>query len=99
LENKICAIFKDDCVTREGKSYFSTDGVYKGREELRPLYLRAVGPLYVKVFPVALTIFVIFGVLRCGVRPCNVTFWLDLVFGSAIIFYNIIYLRWVCCKK
>lgn len=95
IEDKLCAMMGGEFVTREGKSYSSAKGVYKSDKEKRPLYLRAVGPLYVYVFPVVMTLFVGFGLFRAGWHPDQITFWLNLVFGAAIVFYNMIYLLWV----
>lgn len=95
IEEKLCAMMGGEFVTREGKSYFSAKGVYKGSKEKRPLYLRAVGPLYVYVFPVVMTLFVLCGLWRGGWHPNHVSFWLNALFGLAIAYYNVIYLRWV----
>jgi ABC-type multidrug transport system fused ATPase/permease subunit len=65
----------------------------------RPLYLRVVGLLYIYVFPAALSAFVLFSVYRDRSRWYEITFILNVVFGAAILFYNILYVRWIKVKK
>ncbi len=100
IEEKLCAEMGGDYITREGKAYFSEQGVYKkGITGKRPYFLRAVGPLYVYAFPVVLIIFAVYGLTRCGWHPTRIACWLNFLFGLGVIFYNLAYLRWVAFKK
>ena len=101
VEQKLSELAGDDAfITREGKAYLSTSGAGDANVEgKRPLYLRAVGPLYVYVFPVVLSLFVLGSLWRGGWHPCEITFWLNVVFGLAIVSYNALYLRWVARGK
>ena len=100
VEQKLSELAGHDFVTREGKAYLSASGAGDANGTgKRPLYLRAVGPLYVYVFPAVLSLFVLGSLYRGGWHPGEVTFWLNVVFGIAIVFYNALYLRWVARRK
>jgi len=94
LEEQICTEMKGDFVTREGKAYFSRTGV-AGDGGKRPLFLRAIGPMYVYCFPVLLMGFVVFKVWKENILPKNITDVFDVIVACAILFYNGLYLRWV----
>jgi hypothetical protein len=100
IEEKLCTLMGDDFITREGKAYFSAQGIYKRDiKGKRPFFLRAVGPLYVYVFPVVMILFVLYGLTQCGWHPRQPTCFLNFLFGSGIVFYNLAYIRWVAFKK
>jgi hypothetical protein len=100
LEEQICTVMGDDYVTREGKAYLSSQGVYKtGVNEKRPLYLRTVGPLYYVAFPVMLMIIVSAKILMENMWPKTVFDYFTVIVGAAIIAYNLFYLRWVFRRK
>lgn len=100
LEEQICQIMGGDFVTREGKAYFSKTGAFKrGEESGRPLFLRAVGPLYVYFFPLTLVVLVILKILKDDVPPGQITNWFNIVIGVVIILYNVFYVLWVKYRK
>ena len=100
LEEQICQIMGGDFVTREGKAYSSKTGVFKPEEQgKRPLFLRAVGPLYIYFFPLILTIFVGFKLVREALPPKQITDWFDIVIGLVIVLYNAFYVVWVKFQK
>jgi hypothetical protein len=100
LEEQICNVMGGDFVTREGKAYFSKTGAFeRGEERGRPLYLRAVGPLYTYFFPLILTIFVGFKLVREALPPKQISDWFDILIGLVIVLYNAFYVVWVKYKK
>jgi arginine exporter protein ArgO len=100
LEEQICQIMGGDFVTREGKAYFSKTGAFKrGEESGRPLFLQAVGPLYVYFFPLVLVVLVILKVFKEDVPPSQITNWFNIVVGVVIILYNAFYVVWVKFQK
>jgi hypothetical protein len=98
LEEQICAEMKGDFVTREGKAYLSATGV-AGEGGKRPLFLRAIGPMYVYFFPAFLTFFVVFKVWKENVCLHNITDWFNIIIVCAILFYNVLYFTWVEGRK
>ena len=95
VEKQFCGLMGDDCITREGKSYSSTKGVYKpGETGQRPLYLRWVGPLYTYFFPIFIILFTIYR-LRVDVLPHSVASGFNVFVGIVLIGYNLVYLWWV----
>jgi len=100
LEEQICDIMGGDFVTREGKAYSSITGVFKrGEKGKRPLFLRAVGPLYTLFFPLILIIFVGFKLVREELPPKQITDWFNIVIGLVIVLYNVFYVIWVKYRK
>jgi hypothetical protein len=99
VEERISELAGGDFITREGKAYFSTLGVYApGKPGKPPLYLRAVAPLYSHVFPVGLCLFVLGG-LWSAWRPGEITTWLNALLGLTIVSYSALYLYWVTVRK
>jgi len=98
LEEQICAEMKGDFVTREGKAYSSRTGV-AGDGGRRPVFLRAIGPMYVYCFPILLMIFVCVKVYKENVCPKNSTDWFNVIVACGMVFYNLLYLRWGFCRK
>ena len=100
LEEQICQVMGGDFVTREGKAYSSKTGVFKrGEKGKQPLFLRAVGPLYVYFFPLILILLVILKVLKEDMPPNQITNWFNIVIGVVIVLYNVFYVVWVKFRK
>ena len=100
LENQLCSLLGGDFVTREGKAYRSATGVYHPQQSGgRPLFLEAVGPLYVWVFPCLLCGFVVVRLWLAGWHWVEWVCWLNLGLGVAIVAYSILYMRWVKFRK
>jgi hypothetical protein len=100
LEEHLCTLLGDDFVTREGRAYRSTTGIYnKSQLAKRPLFLEAVGPLYLWVFPISLCGFVILKAWLAGWQPGDLTFWINIGLEFAIILYSVFYMRWVAYRK
>ena len=100
LEEQICQVMGGDFVTREGKAYSSKTGVFKhGEKGKQPLFLRAVGPLYVYFFPLILILLVILKVLKEDVPPNQISNWFNIVIGVVIVLYNVFYVVWVKLRK
>jgi arginine exporter protein ArgO len=100
LEEQICQVMGGDFVTREGKAYYSKTGAFeRGEEGGRPLFLRAVGPLYVYFFPLALVVLVILKVFKEDLPPSQITNWFNIVVGVVIVLYNVFYFVWVTLRK
>jgi hypothetical protein len=104
VEEKLCTLMGGDYVTREGKAYLSKTGIHSGdSEDERPMYLQAVGPLYLYVFPGLLLVFVAVKFHYENWCPHGVTNWFNLIvriaIGLAILFYNALYLLWVIRRK
>ena len=100
LEKQICGLMGEDCVTREGRSYFSRKGVWEEDDgDCRPTYLRAVGLLYVYAFPALLSAFVVAKLYQDHGALPGFTYLLNLVLGLAIVTYSVLYLRWVIKRK
>lgn len=101
LEGKLCELMGSDDVTREGRAYSSRRGVRKNDGDTkRPLFLRAVGPLYVYIFPVILSLFVLVRLYSDeglpGYRP---TAWFNWTVGFMIVGYNMLYVIWVKLRR
>lgn len=101
LEEQICEEMGGDFITREGKAYLSKTGAYiEGEEAQRPLFVRAVGPLYTIFFPLVLTVFVVFKLITEDLpAPREFTDYVNLLIGLMIIAYNIFYVIWVHWRK
>jgi len=100
LEEQICQTMGGNFVTREGKAYFSQTGAFEpGEEGGRPLFLQAVGQLYVYFFPLVLVVLVILKVFKEDVPPSQITNWFNIVVGVVIILYNAFYVVWVKFRK
>lgn len=96
LEEQICKSMDGDFVTREGKAYLSKHGVFNPNEiGPRPLFIRAIGPLYIYIFPALLMAFVVIKFLQEFPSFDAVTDYLNLIFGIMIVVYNIFYLIWI----
>jgi len=94
----------DSIITREGKAYRTASGAPDATTgDRRPAYLKAIGPLYAYVFPLLLSALVIGKLWLDWHSPDwssgNVSAWLNLAFGLAIVMYNILYMVWVTWKK
>ena len=94
VEKRLCDMLGEQFVTREGKGYYSRTGVCDG-DGKRPLYLRAVGPLYIYAFPALLSAFVVFKVYRDNWYPSVSTDWLNAAIAVAIVAYSALYMKWV----
>jgi len=100
IEKQLARAMDGQYITREGKAYFSRTGVPQaGNDNLRPLYLRAVGPLYTYFFPSVLTILVIVKIYRVDWPSAKVAHYLDGIIGLIMIVYNAFYVRWIVSKK
>jgi ABC-type multidrug transport system fused ATPase/permease subunit len=100
LEEQICQMMDGDFVTREGKAYYSKTGAFEPEEEGgRPLFLRAVGPLYVYFFPLVLVVLVILKVFKEDLPPTQITNWFNIAVGVVIVLYNVFYVVWVKFRK
>jgi len=62
IEEQICKRIGRNLIAREGKAYYSLSGRPTDKKK-RPLFLLAVGPLYTYVFPVALSLLMLWGFL------------------------------------
>jgi hypothetical protein len=106
-ENQLCVLMGGDYVTREGKSYSSTRGVYiRGQKAKWPKYLSAVGPLYTIVFPSLLTLSLIikigidiFPIKEFPLDTKHIMFFFNIMICLGIIFYNIYYIYWVLHER
>jgi hypothetical protein len=104
VEEQLCALMGADYVTREGKAYLSRTGAYQSEsDDARPLFLRTVGSIYVYLFPLLLTGLVLWKIvhelcfdLRGAFGLSHV---LDIVSACAILFYNMMYVRWIIANK
>jgi hypothetical protein len=100
VENQICRLMGGDYVTREGKAYYSKIGINSEKHsDRRPIFLKAVGPLYIYIFPTLLSAFVITKVLYDNYPPEPVTDYFNLVVASVIVIYNLFYIIWVIFRK
>jgi ABC-type multidrug transport system fused ATPase/permease subunit len=100
LEDQICEFMDGFFITREGKSYFSRTGVYKpGEDNRRPVYLKAVGPLYVYFFPLVLIVVIMLKLIRESLPPKQITDFFNLFIGIIIVLYNILYVVWIKFRK
>ncbi len=97
LEEQLCQEMGGDYVTREGRAYFSRTGrTDEGGK--RPLFMRAVGPIYVIVFPALLIIFAAWKVFEWGF-PRSLIQALNTGIGIVIVVFNILYIIWVRRRK
>lgn len=101
LEKKICRLMGGLYVAREGRSYFSREGVPQPEQrDERPRFLRWVGPLYVYVFPLALC-----ALMLCRFQARDLTAHLSAVnvlsalCSVAIVLYSLLYVRWVMRRQ
>ena len=100
IEKRLARAMDGQYITREGKAYFSRTGVPQvGEDNKRPLYLRAVGPLYTYFFPSALTILVVVKIFKVDWPSAKVTHYFDTIIGLTMILYNAFYVRWIVSKK
>jgi hypothetical protein len=91
-----------DFLAREGLSYLSRTGEAEGVGDQRPLYLRAVGGIYVYAFPALLTVLVVWKLaveLRTAspAHPGPLVF--DFLIGIVLTAYNLAYVHWVLARK
>jgi len=98
LEEQLCHEMGGDYVTREGKAYFSRTGrTDEGGKQ--PMFIHAVGPVYVIVFPALLIVFTVWKV--CFEWGCPKSFIqaLNTGIGIVIIVFNILYVLWVIRRE
>lgn len=100
LEQQICREIGGSFITREGSAYYSETGVSTGeRTDLRPLFLRAVGPLYTYIFPLILTALIVIKLARENFEFHSGADYFNLIIGLCIILYSFFYLVWVSFRK
>ncbi len=98
LEQDLNDLLGDDFITREGKSYESKTGVYqKDEKEPRPFCLRAIGPLYTYIFPVALSGIIIWRTIDSF--SLKITALFNASVGLIMIFYSAFYIKWIISGK
>ncbi len=103
IERRLGKQMGGNYISREGGAYFSEDGTAddEANPELdkRPLFLRAVGPLYVYFFPALLTITILAMLISGNSRFDRATDFFNWVIGLVIILYNSFYVIWVKWRK
>lgn len=105
LEVRLSKSMGGNYISREGGAYFSEDGASDDEAiagayvDKRPLFLRAVGPLYVYIFPMLLTIAVITMLVKDNLDFDKTTDFFNLFLGTVIVFYNILYIIWAKWRR
>ena len=101
VEEKLCKLMDGDYVTREGKAYLSRTGVpTPNQKDERPLFLRLVGPLYVYVFPFALSVLILLKIFEWdGPAQSRAVDVLSAICSVGIVLYSTVYVWWVGQKK
>lgn len=98
LENQINTIMGSEYVTREGKAYFSKKGVASDVGK-QPILIRAVGPLYVYLFPLLLFLFIGYKIYSEEFNPKSFTYCFNLFVGVLILLYTFYYVVWVKFRR
>ncbi len=100
VEDRIGDIVGDTTfITREGKAYKSVRGVPNPGAKGRPIFLQAVGPLYVYVFPLLLTSIVVWKLVAEYDGTSNGIYAVNAGIGGLLSLYNVLYVCWVMARK
>jgi hypothetical protein len=102
IEEQLCKFTGGDYITREGRAYFSRKGVpsTSGKDQRRPLFLRCVGPLYVYIFPLVLSVLVIWKLIEWDLcRTISAVSILSALCSLGVVTYSVFYMIWIRWRR